>query len=323
MRITFGEARQFLAQYAGRGGACPDAKSVPFFVIQVLEYLLISGAYGSIRKFTFQAVNGAFTIPYELEVPEKVKLNNIVGSVWDRWFEFQSVKDLGCDCVPAGEALFEDPNYYPTVYDVPLTGAKVGALGTCLEADDAHIIVQGQDPSGREVFTTHKGTQIAGEYLSIQKGTLKYTSVTFGKITGIIKSKTVGYVQLYGINPVSLNRTFLSDYSPLEERPAFRRFRLTTKYCQPLVKVEVLGKIRLKSAYADSDFIPFDNLLTLNLAAQAVQSYSNNDMQTGVAKDSTMVEMISRENTSKRIQNGQPLDVQVATSPGMIRNIVS
>lgn len=323
MRLTFGQARELLAQYAGRGGFCPNAKSVPLFVLEVLQYLLISGTYGSIRKFTFQAHNGVFTVPYELEAPEAVKIDNVVGSVWDRWFDFHSTRDLGCACIPASEALFEDPNLYPTVYDVPRGGANIGVLGTCAEADDAHVIVQGKDPTGREIFTTHKGEQVVGEYLSIVKGVIKTTQVLFGEITGIIKSKTNGYVQLYGINPNTCGKRFLSDYSPLEETPAFRRYRLTTKYCTAISKVELIGKIRLKTAYADSDFIPFDNILTISMAAQAIQAHFNNDVQTAVAKDGTMVELINRENTHKRVQNGQPLNVEFRTSPGLIRNIVS
>lgn len=325
--LTYGEVKVLLAQWVGRGGACPTSDAVPAFVRQVLEYLLISGTYGSIRKFTFQAVKGMFTIPYELEAIEKVKIDNFVGSVWDKWFEFRSTKDLGCASLPASEALFEDANYYPTVYDVPIGGAYIGVQGTCEEACDAHVIVQGQDMSGREIVTFHQGDQVVGAYLTIRKGQLVTTNIQFGKITGVLKSETKGYVQLYALKDLSNvlcpNKCFLADYSPLETKPAYRRYRLTSPQCGALARVEVLGKIRLKSAYADTDFIPFDNMYTISLAAQAINAQYNNDVQMAAAKDQAMMEQINRENTYKKIQNGQPVEYLQILSPGQIRNIVS
>lgn len=324
MTILYKEAREMLAQYAGRAGYCPspDSIEVRWFLRKVFEYLLLSGSYGNLRKFVFQAVKGVITLPYELEVPLKVKIDNLVGSVWDQWFEYHSSKDMGDDCCLAQDALFEDPNSFPTVYDIPYGGARVGVLATCEEASDAHIIVQGVDGSGREIFTTHKGEKITGEYLSIKKGILKYTEVTFANITSVLKSTTNGYVQLLWVCPDRNSRGFLADYSPLEEKPAYRRFRLKGTDCCPLTKVSILGRIRLKETYSDNDRLPFDTVYTLELAAQALNASYNTDTQTAAAKDSMMKEMVNRENTYKRVQNGQPLEYEYALSPGTIMNIV-
>jgi hypothetical protein len=216
--ITFGEARKILAPWVGKGGACSTAESTRLFVMQVLQYLLISGQYPSTRKFTFNAVKGWFTVPYELEVPLKVKIDGNVGNVWDKWFEFYNVSDIE-GCVPASNALFEDSNFYPTVYDLPNGGARVGCLATAHEAADANIIVTGVDATGREIVTNHMGEQIVGEYITIKHGTIHYTQADFAKITGIKKTETKGYVQLYWVNPTIGKKGFLADYSPLEKTP--------------------------------------------------------------------------------------------------------
>lgn len=324
MAILYKEAREMLAQYAGRAGHCPspDSVEVKWFLRKVFEYLLLSGSYGNLRKFVFQAVKGVITLPYELEVPLKVKIDNLVGSVWDRWFEYQSSKDLGDGCCLAEEAMFEDPNRFPTVYDIPYGGARVGVLATCDEDCDAHIIVQGMDGSGRQIFTTHKGEQINGEYLSIKKGTLRYTQVTFATITSILKTKTNGYTQLLWVCPEKNTRGFLADYSPLEEKPEYRRYRLKGTDCCPLTKVAILGRIRLKEAYSDNDFLPFDTVYTLELAAQAMNAQYNTDVQTATAKDATMVDMIRRENAYKQVNNGKPIEYLQELSPGQIMNVV-
>ncbi len=221
MPLTFKQAKEILAKYDGRGGSCVDAPTVPLFVQKVLQHLLYSGEYGALRTFSFCAQRGCVTLPYELETPIKIKIGDRVGTVWDKWYDYHSSKEMS-DCLPAGQALIEDPNYYPTVYDIPFAeGALIGAIAVCNEDEDAHIIVQGYDATGREIVTqNYKGEQVVGEYLRIQQGVIKYTKAPFAKITGIVKTQTKGYVQLLWVSPSRNLKGFLADYSPLETAPS-------------------------------------------------------------------------------------------------------
>lgn len=321
MRITFGEARRILAQYAGRGGKCADTDEVSRFVLQVLDYLLITDASGNERKFCFHAQHGCFTAPHELETPIKVRIDGKVGTVWNRWYEWYGTHELD-KCIPAANALLEDPNYYPTVYDLPSCGAYVVAVATCEEDEGAHVIVQGTDTTGRDVFTVHNGEQISGEYLSLKKHQPRRTQVRFGKITGIVKSKTNGYAQLFHTQTDTGLKSFLADYSPLEEKPSYRRFRLTSPDCGPCVQVSLIGRIRLKSAYADSDYIPFESAYILSIAGQSVNKQYNDQVDVAKAKDLMMQDLIERENSYKKPQAGTPVEVFVPTSAGAITNVI-
>lgn len=320
MAITWGEAKRLVAQFAGRGGKCDTDPEVPLFLRQVLDYMLHSGQYGNLRKFNFTAVRGIFTAPYELEAPLKARINGEVTSVYDRWFEYNfSYGDLG-DCIHA-HAIFEEPNYAATVYDVPVPSAFVAAIATCEESSNAGLIVKGYDSTGREIVTVHNGEQIVGCYLTIQKGQKNVTPVRFARITEVIKSSTNGYVQLVWLKPETPEEGFLADYSPLETKPQYRRFRLQT-VCGPIASVSILGRIRLKSAYADNDLIPFDNLYTLSLAGQAINSNYNNDVQNSALKDQMLQSLIQRENDIKKVQTGSPIDVYIPLAGGSIKNIV-
>lgn len=321
MAITFGEAKKLLSQYAGHGGKCPSSIEVNLFVRQVLQYMLYSGTYGNLRKFCFNAVKGCFTAPFELETPLKIKIDGCVGTVWSKWMEFYNYGEME-GCVPAADSLIEEPNLYPTVYELPAGGARVGALATACEDDSAHLIVQGLDPSGREVVTNHEGTQVVGEYLRLRKGLLRYTQVNFGKITAIKKSKTNGYVQLFWVKNDGAFKGFLADYSPLDEFPQYRRFKITTPSCGSNIKVSVLARIRLKDNYGDNEVIPFDNLYALSVAGQAVQAQLNGDPDIAQAKDTTMQDLITRESEYKRVNTGQPVDIFKPLSGGNIDNIV-
>jgi len=319
MPLTYGEAKKYIAQYAGKGGKCPDSPEVDMFLREVLQVLLFSGQYGNKRKFCFHAVKGCFTVPYELEHPLEVKIDNNAGTVWNKWFEWYNTTSLS-DCVPAADALFEDPNTYPTAYEGPKGGYRVGVLGTCKEDEDAHVIISGTDRTGREIFTKHDGELLSGERLRIENGKLRYTTIDFAKVTGVSKTITKGYVPLYWVNPQSNVKGFLSDYSPIEQNPSYRRFNLTMK-CSDVAKVSILGKIRIKEAYAENDHIPFDNLFALRTAAQSVNSHYNNAMDVAQAKEVTLNNIITRENEYKKIQTGTPVKVMKPTSAGRIRNI--
>lgn len=321
--LTFGEAKEVVAQYAGRGGKCTDSEEVSNFLLEVLDYMLISGAYGNYRKFCFIAERGCFTAPYEMEIPLKVKVDGEVAGTWDKWFEWHDTSTLD-NCMDAHAALYEEPNRYPTVYNLPSGGAQVGVMATCTENENAHIVVKGKDPTGRTIITSHNGEQVVGEHLSLSSGTIRYTQNVFGEITEIYKEHTNGYVLLYWMRPQSNLKGFLADYSPYTINPRFRRFRLKSGCDSGSVfsKVSVLAKIRLKDKYADDDLIPFENRYALKLAAQGVHADYNDDVEVARAKDMKLMTVLERENSHKRMQNGQPIEVYKPTAGGAIQNIV-
>lgn len=320
--LTFKDAKDILAKYAGSGGFCPDDQ-VNLFTRKVLQFLLISGAAQDLRRFDFVACKGVFTVPEEVEAIIKLKVNGRVGNVWDKWFNYHNVNYLdGQDCIcPVDNALYEDPNYYPTAYDVPSGGARIGILGHCKEECDAHAIIQGKDLSGRQIFTVHGGQQIDGEYLSIKKGMLIYSEVNFATIDNVILSKTNGYKTLYALCPGG-SKSFLSDYSPIEEKPTFRRYRLTNPDCCPFASVSILARVRLKSAYSDNDRIPFENLFAIELAGQTINAEYNNDSQTAGAKLQMMDNVVKREQDHKKVQTGIPINIATTTSPSRVRNVI-
>lgn len=306
--ITYGLAKKILSKYQGIGGKCPGDEDTELFVKQVLQYLLFSGTHGNERKFCFHAVRGSFTLPKELEVPLKIRIDGAVGSVWNRWFEYHSGNDVDDPCL-ANDAVLEEPNRYPIVYDLPTCGGYPAVIGTCLEADDAHVIVKGLDLTGREIFTNHQGERITGVYLTIRKGTITTTDVKFGKITEVYKTPTKGYVTLMSLGESNTDRTFLADYDPYEQTPSYRRIKILSPECPPICRVSVLGRIKLKEHYADEDLIPFDNLYLLQVAGQTVNAMYNSDTQNALAKDQYVKGLIETEGTYKKVNNGQPMEV--------------
>lgn len=318
--ITYGEAKKILSKYQGIGGKCPGDEETELFIKQVLQYLLLHGTYGNERKFTFCAQNRCITLPKELETPLKIKINGAVGTVWSRWFEYQSGNDMigSCDC--DSKSLLTEANRYPTVYDLPACGGFVGVTSVCEEACDAHVIVKGVDPTGREIFTDHQGQQIVGEYLGIRKGVVTKSTVKFGRIKEVYKTPTKGYVTLLGMDECNLSRNFLSDYAPYETTPSYQRARILFRPCPDPASVSILGRIRLKDHYADEDQIPFDNIYLLSVAGQTINKMYNDDVDTAIKKDNYVQGLIETEGNYKKINNGAPLEMFKALSGGAVTN---
>ncbi len=321
--LTFLDVKRLVSDYSGRGGACTDSKSTELFARQVLEYIMLNGAYGSIRRFHFIAQQGCITLPPELETPLQVKIDRKVGSVWNQWMAFSSVKEDLTGCHDAFNVLEPQPNPVFTAFAVPPGGSKLGVIATCKEEVDSYLIVKGKDVTGREIVTTHKGQQIVGEKFTLQKNVVKYGEVIFGEITGIVKSPTNGYVQLYAVNPETQSAMFLGDYSPLDEHPSFKQVKIIASQCHgPLIEVIVQGRIRLKDRYVDNDIVPFDSINTITFAAQKLQAENNNNIQVAGYKGTLLKDMIENEAAYKRVNPGTPVNVASVTSGAAVRGIV-
>jgi hypothetical protein len=321
MSLLFSQVKKIVAPYQGKGGKVPTDELTHDFAIKVLQYLLISGSANAEIVIELYAVNGVITAPYELETPLKVKINGRVGTVMSKWFDFRSRADFSPNgCFEAADTLQEDPNTYFTAYDLPVNGAKVGVTAVVDEDPDATITISGQDPTGREIFTNHKGAEIAGEVLEIKKGQTTWSNVTFGKIDGIYKSKTKGYTPFYWKDGAL--KGFLSDFSPVEEIPAYRRYKLNIPNCPSHAKISILGRVRVKPRYSDNDRVPFDNLYTIEVAAQQVNANYNDRNDTAKQKDNFLQDLNNRDATHRRVSNGQPLEVFYDTSAGTIRGLV-
>lgn len=312
--IRYGTAKEILKKYVGTGGQEPRPEELDLFVQEVMQELLHSGAHGNERTFKFHAQNGIFTIPKELETPLKVKVNGVVGSIWNQWFEYHS----GIEFDKLDNAFMVLPDGYPTVYDLPDGGAYVGVIGTNCEDADAHVIIKGEDPLGNVVYTYQQGEHVVGEYLSIKKGQRSISNVKFGKITEVYKTETSGYVQLIWISQDNY-RGLLSDYEPFEQSPYYRRVKIHGT-CPPIASVSVLGRIRLKEKYVDDDLIPFSNIRLLSLMGQSIFSGNNNDLQTASAKESMIATKIENESEYKKINNGQTFEMFYPLSGGSIAN---
>lgn len=342
MIITYGQAKELVAQYAGKAGHCPDESIVDLFVKEVIQELLNRGANGNLRKWVFITENGKFTAPPDLEIPVKVHIGDggrnpnyhhgtyahtghafggNADSVYDKWYAFYDQSTLA-DCIPWERGIVEENNVVFTAFDIPKGGARLLAVPHCQEDPDAQFIIRGLDEKGKEIFMPHKGDrEFSGEVLTINKDKPKYTQKTFTKITGIQKTTTKHYVRLYAYNPTTQKSSFLGQYKPTDTNPSFRRFRVVGADCNRCLKVTVLGRVRFCENYHDNDIIPISNIRALKLMAQQLQAEDNDNVEVANYKNQRVEQTITNENFYKRT-NQAPIDFFVEVSPSNIKNLI-
>jgi hypothetical protein len=287
-----------------------------------MEYLLFSGSHAGTKRLDICAYKGCVTLPQEVELPIKVRINGRVADVWDKWFSFRSVSEDFEKCYPAGDILLDDGSTTPLAHNIPTGGSIVGIMATCDEDSSADVIVQGNDVTGRQIFTFDKnGNKVTGERFSLTKNQIRYGKVTFGEVTGIVKPVTNGYVTMWAVNPSTDKRTFLADWSPSDTRPLYRKFRILARECPPIASVSMLARVRLRDTYLDNELTLFDNSLAILLAAQRLQGEINNDVDVANYKRQATEDILEKEAGYKRV-SGLPVDIYFPLSGGSIKGIV-
>lgn len=325
MPLTFGQIRELVAPYAGRSGVCPTSDESASFARKVLKYLLYSGDNSAVRKICIIACKGCLVLPQEVETPLQIRIDHRVGQIWSKWLSYHmsggQLEGRGA-CYPAGQILIEDGSFSPLAYPLPSGGSRIGIMGTCDEDEEAFVLVQGKDPTGRVVYTESQEGQVPGERFRIVKNEVRFGQVVFGEVTAVTKSKTNGYVQCYAVEPECDRRQFLVDWSPIEELPLYRVFKLISCDCPPLAHVSMLCRVRLKDYYSDNEVLFFDNEIAIQFAAQRLQAETNNDLQTAGFKKTAVDDILNAESGYKKIA-GQPLNVFQPLSGGAVRGIVA
>lgn len=333
MFITLKKARETVAPYVGKSGLCATDDRVRVRVLELVERLLHLGASGNLRKWCFTTCGGCFTAPPELDVPLKVNIEGWPERVWSKWYEFfeASTQDIGNLSgrplsAPAGDVgLHEEPNEFFTVYDLPKGGARITAIAfdPADETNGAHLIIQGIDIAGNQIYTKHDGNPIHGELLQPKRSHPYYSASIFKKITGIQKTRSVNYVRLYWFNPITKEQGLLGQYRPDETNPSYRRFRVNSIDCadDKFAKISVIGRVRVLDHYHDNDLLPITNLTALREMALSEQASENEQTDKAGFHFRKAGMVLDQENEYRRTGH-DGLDIGWETSPANMENLI-
>lgn len=145
------------------------------------------------------------------------------------------------------------------------------------------VLVQGADQNGQVVYGLDPVTQAAilGEYVTL---TLPFVDTVnqFSAITGFLKDKTVGPVQIFQVDPVTGEQAALSSMEPHEPTASYRRYLVdgVPRQCcntgAGSVQVTAQAKFDYVPVNSDSDYTIIQSLPALIEECQSIR-YSRMD----------------------------------------------
>jgi len=329
MIITFGQLLKLIAPYLGRSGVGDCSFSDPATRLKAAsvlqEYIQRSG---SLKKWTVYSRNNTITLPRDLALILKVKINDAVQTAHSTWYEFydQLAPREFDNCGDWQAGVIQEVNTFPTVYDISSSGGYVLAeIGKrCKDVKDVYTIVQGiSADTGEDIYTTHKGELIHGERLDLESGVAKRTRSRFKAVTAITKSETDDYVKYYQQVSKESTPTLLALLAPKETVAEFRRAKILSQKCDrnKCYKIDILGRVNILSDYHDNDIIPVTELSAIETIAQAKQSTTGNNLAAAGFKYQLVDRQIEDAAQYNRAHDTS-LDIDYESSPGSIDELL-
>lgn len=323
MRIRYDHVLQLMSEYSG---FCKDDERNKLFTYRVLTRALHRGPRGVEKLICMIAQNGCITLPKDVATVIRANINGHADRVWSSWYEFiesASYQEFS-ECRTGVQEIAGD---FFTVYDGPTNcGFYVAAKPRNYKKDkDGYVIVHGVDEQGKEIYIPHyhKDTKeqinYKGEYLPFGCEKAIRNTVKIKKITGIEKSKTTDYVDLYWVVPEKRLMGWMGCYGPDETNPCYKRYRING--CDgELNKVTLLTKIKILSEYHFNEFVPIPNIDIVEGTAQEMELRKSNrhDEANAVRADNLA---ITKQENSYYWNGDDPIDFIEVTSPGSDTNL--
>ncbi len=304
-QITYGELLSTCHEYSGHD--CFKSKNKRF-ARRVLERMFFRGKHGSIVSISMCANNGVLTLPEDVEHVEKIKVNGCVKSLYSFWYDFSSVRNEDFHHGLCGVTHL--PNKYFTQYDPPMDEFEIVVKPrNKRENSDTHIIVQGIALNGEKIFTRRNYNNTSGEFYPITDGCYVKGSVRFAGITGIEKTKSKDYIDLYARDVLTGQLFFLSGYSPREMRPFYTRIKVGGCPDNEIVRLDMLARLKILPEYACNELIPVIGLDVLETICQEIQLMKDNDFQSSVAAGAVATQLIRDENNYKYGNNVDVMNI--------------
>jgi hypothetical protein len=288
MRITLGYAKTQLAEFVGEGFS-PEEPIVVVMINRATNWLLPKIKGGNIFcRYRFTINNSILTLPRECESLIKLRVNDRISNINNRWFEFMGYGSGGLDY---GGGYWSDTAYlgngFPCFAD-PVYPSNLIVISE-EEETNKNMTIRGRDEFGKEIEET----------ISICKKEPFYTSKKFKKIENIIKSTTNSYVVLSTFDEKTTDRINLGYYAPSETNPSYTRYFIRGDK----EVLNAVGIVRLAFVPINNDNEPLliQNLPALSLMLKSLHYYTTGDIQKGQAYEGQAIRLIEEQ-----IENEEP-----------------
>ena len=253
MKLTLGDIKGNISKILSM--ASTDSRVVNY-INEAQARLMYKGKWpGTYARYRVTTDDGMGTWPRQLETIETVAVDDVPGTVRNRWFEFlesgPGVLDSK-DCI--GLQLI-DQDTAASFSDISGTGKKIRIYTDSLSASEdsgTKVLLQGYVDDGKWIRTQDGSNYVDGEYVTMTTSYVE-TSNNFSSLSGVQKPDTKGNVTVKEYNVSAETVRTIAEYEPLENLPVYRRSMVpgVTKS----TTLTIVGKLRFIPAENDIDYL--------------------------------------------------------------------
>jgi hypothetical protein len=161
-----------------------------------------------------------------------------------------------------------------TPYRVAYPGTGRLRVSSSDAGDNGDILyVHGYDSNKRIV---HTAAGVDGEPITLNSATPAFTTNSFSRVTGLIRSTGEGRVTVAWEDPDTLALTTIAELEPGQPASAYRRYRVLIPGCETLQVVALRRPVPLVQS---TDVVNPSNLGALKMAMTALIYEENNDLE--------------------------------------------
>lgn len=339
--LTLGQARPTIARALGY---CSTDTRIPTLLDEAVQRLLPRGKWvGTYGRWRICQTAGVLTLPRHIETPEQIALCGNPGTIRSEWFMYlgdigilTDDDSVGMQWIDYGQSVVHTD---PTVDSAGDSTCRIRVYAESADDVGTEVHIKYFDgDTGLKVYTTHGGTTVEGEFITLvappayATGTYSVlgnrslpmlgTSRADGlpSVYGFTKPATHQPVRLYQLDNTTATYTELGRYEPNEYNPVYRRIYLagfanqtdctdedavcTAKY------VDVLGKKRFIPVVNDEDYLLIGNLPALKDEVLSIVKMERNLFDEAKAYEASAISLLQAELDSY-LGDGMQLNIKV------------
>lgn len=274
---------------------------------------------GTDREIKLQITGGCITLDRRIETIKQYQICGRPGRIWNDHFKYLQQHNIDRSNWITGATLEDAGDHFALFNDLTMP-MHIMACSDRPECEGAELTVYGSDCSYREVsrhWTGDKGFTIP---IVEQGGSPSYTGDdghSSGKVTRIEalkKTRTAGYVYVYGYIPGGSSPVWLVTIAPDETNPRHRRYRVPGVPENKTLEMTANVSLRWVKQYP-GDVALIQNIDAFILMARALNARDDNEYGLYQTLRNAALSELKHQRAKKHPAHSGALNVRLSRSP--------
>lgn len=274
---------------------------------------------GTDREIKMQIRGGCITLDRRIETIKQYQICGKPGRIWNDHFKYLQQHNVSHTNWITGATLEDAGDHFALFNDLTLP-MHIMACSDRPECEGAELTVYGSDCKGREVRRHWTGTNGFSIPIVEQNGSPSYTGddeYSSGQVTRIEalkKSRTNGYVYVYGYIPGGSSPVWLVTLAPDETNSRHRRYRVPGVDSNKVLEMTANVSLRWVKQYP-GDVALIQNIDAFILMARALNARDDNEYGLYETLRNAAISELKHQKAKKHPAHSGTLNIKMSRAP--------